>query len=47
MENNFVYNQYVMGDTDYHEDQENRQAQVWDYYALYQDEEIEEIDVSD
>lgn len=44
MENNFLYNEYVMGDADYHEDQEYPK-QTWDYHDLYH-EDIEEIDVS-
>jgi len=44
MENNFVYNEYVMGDADYYKDQEYPK-QTWDYYELYS-EEIDELDVS-
>jgi hypothetical protein len=44
MESNFVYNEYVMGDADYYEDQEYPK-QTWDYYELY-GEEIDELDVS-
>jgi hypothetical protein len=44
MESNFVYNEYVMGDADYSEDQQYPQ-QTWDYHDLYH-EDIEEIDVS-
>ena len=44
MESNFIYNEYVMGDADYYEDQEYPK-QTWDYYDLYS-EEIDELDLS-
>ena len=41
---NVMYNQYVMGDEDYHEDIQLRE---WEYYSLYAEEnEIEDEDES-
>jgi hypothetical protein len=34
-----MYNQYVMGDEDYHEDISLRE---WEYYALYAEEDIDD-----
>jgi hypothetical protein len=36
-----MYNEYVMGDEDYHEDMSLRE---WEYYALYTEEDIDEDD---
>ena len=35
-----VYNEYVTGEVDYEEDIELRE---WEYYALYEEEDIEDV----
>ena len=46
MSDNFIYNEYVTGERDYYADQEEKLDNEWIYYRLYDESNIDVIEVN-